>query len=388
MNDPGGRALLPAGLRDMLPPDAAFEADVCETLVAVFARCGYERVKPPLIEFEDGLASGAGAAVAGETFRLMDPVSRRMMGVRADMTTQVARIALSRLAGAPRPLRLSYAGEVLRVRGTQLRPERQFVQVGAELIGAGGAAADVEIIQVAVDALREIGVPALSVDLTIPLLVPALLDGVRLPRDRRDELRAALDRKNAAAVRACGGDAADALCRLLDGTGPSARALETLDALPLPEAAARERDRLRAIVPELARRLPDLEITVDPVENRGFEYHTGVAFTFFCRGERGEIGGGGRYDAVLDGGAAGDGEPATGFTLYVDNILRVVEAPEPASRIFVPAGDADAAARLRRDGWIAVSGLDDAADVRAEALRLGCGHVWSGGRPRPAEGGA
>ena len=122
------KALLPAGLRDILAPDAAFEAAVVERVMACFAAHGYERVKPPLIEFEDGLLAGPGAALASETFRLMDPVSQRMMGVRADMTLQVARIAASRLKNLPRPLRLSYAGQVLRVTGSQLRPERQFGQ--------------------------------------------------------------------------------------------------------------------------------------------------------------------------------------------------------------------------------------------------------------------
>ncbi len=125
------RALLPPGLGDALPPDAEFEAGVVARLLESFASHGYERVKPPLVEFEESLFAGAGAAMAGATFRLMDPVSQRMMGVRADITPQIARIAATRLAAAPRPLRLSYAGEVLCVAAGQLRVEREFVQVGA-----------------------------------------------------------------------------------------------------------------------------------------------------------------------------------------------------------------------------------------------------------------
>src|SRR5580692_12745911 len=151
------RALLPAGLRDGLPPDAAQRAAVIERLIAEFGAHGYERVEPPLVEFEDSLLpSGPGAGP--EIFRLMDPLSQRMMGVRADLTIQVARIATTRLAARPRPLRLSYAGDVLRVKGSQLRPERQFVQVGAELIGAPSVAADVEVVRLAADALAAIGV--------------------------------------------------------------------------------------------------------------------------------------------------------------------------------------------------------------------------------------
>ncbi len=374
-------ALLPAGLRDMLPPNAAFEARVCETLVATFAGYGYDRIKPPLVEFEDGLVSGAGAAVQPDTFRLMDPVSQRMMGVRADMTPQVARIALTRFADMPRPLRLSYSGEVLRVRGTQLRPERQFRQVGAELIGTENANADVEIMQMAAESLQTIGVPRLSLDLTIPPLVPALLQAHPLPVKAQAALRDALDRKDADAVQAHGGDAADTLCKLMDATGPSQSSLETLRNLQLPDAAARELDRMRDVLHALGNRLPDLETTIDPVENRGFEYHTGIAFTFFSGGERGEIGGGGRYEAFLGDDRSRRSEFATGFTLYIDNILRVLNAPEEPSRILVPANaDNGVADALRRDGWITVGDLEPVADILAEARRMGCSHVWDRGR--------
>ena len=102
-DDPPNPALLPAGLRDLLPPEAETEASAVEALMDVFAAHGYQRVKPPLLEFEDSLLAGSGAAVADQTFRLMDPDSQRMMGLRADTTPQVARIATTRLAGAPRP---------------------------------------------------------------------------------------------------------------------------------------------------------------------------------------------------------------------------------------------------------------------------------------------
>src|SRR5689334_22475767 len=165
-------ALLPTGMHDLLPPEAEIEAAVVSQLMATLASHGYERVKPPLVEFEETLLSGAGAAMATMTFRMMDPASHRMIGVRADMTPQIARIAATRLADAPRPLRLSYAGQVLRVTASEMRPERQVGEVGAELIGAAGPAADVEAIAVAGEALRAIGVPCLSVDITLPRLVP------------------------------------------------------------------------------------------------------------------------------------------------------------------------------------------------------------------------
>jgi len=117
-------ALLPAGLRDLLPPEAATEAARVEAAMAVFAAHAYQRVKPPLLEYEDGFLSGSGAAVADQSFRIMDPDSHRMMVLRADITPQIARIAATRLAALPRPLRLSSAGECVRVRGASPGADR------------------------------------------------------------------------------------------------------------------------------------------------------------------------------------------------------------------------------------------------------------------------
>src|SRR5947209_14216856 len=168
MSDTPHPALLPTGIHDLLPPEAEAEAGIVSWLMATLTAHGYERVKPPLVEFEETLFSGAGAAMATATFRMMDPASHRMIGVRADMTPQIARIAAARLGEVPRPLRLSYAGQVLRVTGSEIRPERQVGQVGAELIGPETVAADVEAISVAAEALAAIGVSHLSVDITLP----------------------------------------------------------------------------------------------------------------------------------------------------------------------------------------------------------------------------
>src|SRR5580704_17108859 len=206
MNDAPHAALLPTGLYDLLPPLAEREAEVTARLMAVLTSHGYERVKPPLVEFEETLLSGAGAAMSSESFRTMDPTSHRMVAVRADMTPQVSRIAATRLGHRPRPLRLSYAGQVLRVRGSEVRPERQFGQAGAELIGAEGPAADVEVIAVASEALAAVGAPNLSVDITMPTLVPAIAEAFDITGERAAALRAALDHKDVSTVAALPGE--------------------------------------------------------------------------------------------------------------------------------------------------------------------------------------
>jgi ATP phosphoribosyltransferase regulatory subunit len=376
-------ALLPTGLYDLLPPLAEREAEVTAQLMAVLTSHGYERVKPPLVEFEETLLAGAGAAMSGDSFRTMDPTSHRMVALRADMTPQVARIAATRLGHWPRPLRLSYAGQVLRVKGSEVRPERQFGQAGAELIGAEGPAADVEVIAIAAEALLAVCVPKLSVDLTMPTLVPAIEDAFDIPPDKRPALRVALDHKDTAAVAALAGRAGELLTQLVAASGAAAQVWPALQHLSLPERARAERDRLGAVLDGLAAAMPALMVTIDPVENRGFEYHTGISFTFFARveaqrGALGELGRGGRYHA----GEPAAPEPATGFTLYTDMILSTLPETQPRQRILVPLGvDGAQAAALREQGWITVMALARAGDWHAEATRLGCAHVLEAGKP-------
>lgn len=379
MTDFANRALLPAGFADLLPPEAGFEAATVERLMAAFSAQGYVRVKPPLVEFEESLLGGSGTAMARHSFRLMDPVSQRMLALRPDMTLQVARVAAVRLRSAPRPLRLCYAGQVVRVVGDALRSARQFGQIGCELIGSASVAADVEAVLLAASALMGIGARGLSVDLSSPMLVGAMIEAAGLGPNAIGPLRAALDRKDAAAVAALGGAAARDLGILLRDSGGSSRALAALSGVTLPPRAAIEAERLRAVVGVLRARRPDLSLTVDLVENRGFEYHTGLCFTVFARGVRGELGRGGRYMAGGDF-IAGGGEPATGFTLYTDTILQALPAEAPRRTVFVPTSAAPETGQGLRDaGWWTVAGLDPVVDDRAEARRLGCSHVWVDG---------
>jgi ATP phosphoribosyltransferase regulatory subunit len=372
-DDPPNPALLPAGLRDVLPPDAETEASAVEALMDVFAAQGYQRVKPPLLEFEDSLLAGSGAAVADQTFRLMDPDSQRMMGLRADTTPQVARIATTRLAGAPRPLRLSYAGQCLRVRGTQLAPDRQIAQAGIELIGCDSPDADAEIVLVAAEALAALGLTRVSFDLTLPMLTPTLLDEAGMTGAARSALARALDRKDAAAVARHGDSLAPVLTELLLAAGPADRALTALAGARLPNSAGGLASRLAEAVAAIRARAPHLRLTIDPVEFRGFRYETGVSVTVYAPGRHEELGRGGRY-------ICGETEPATGLTLFPDAALRAAPQREARPRVFVPLGASqEAAAALRARGFATVAALAPATDEPAEAHRLGCTHILRDG---------
>ncbi len=372
-------ALLPAGLRDLLPPDAETEALGVEALMAVFSAHGYERVKPPLLEFEDSLLSGSGSAVAEQTFRLMDPDTHRMMGLRPDMTPQVARIAATRLVNAPRPLRLSYAGACMQLHGGALSSDRQVSQAGIELIGPDSPDADAEVVAIGAEALAALGLARISFDLTMPPLAPALIAEGGIPDADRPLLLRALDRKDAAAVERHAGPLARVLTDLLMCAGPVLPALAVLRAAPLPPATRALSDRLEATAAAIAALAPALRLTLDPIEFRGWRYHTGVCVTVYAAGRHEELGRGGRY-------VGGGNEPACGLTLRTEALLRAAPPAARRRRVFVGQGaDRDAARTLRHDGHATVAALGPVDDEAAEARRLGCTHLLRGDGAVPLE---
>jgi ATP phosphoribosyltransferase regulatory subunit len=397
MTDKPSKALLPPGMNDILPPDAAFETRTVERLLAAFRASGYEQVKAPLLEFEDSLLGGAAAAMTSQTFRLMDPVSQAMLGLRADMTLQVARIATTRLANEPRPLRLSYAGQVLQVAGSQMRPERQVGQAGVELIGSESPQADAEVIVLADEALSALGIEALSVDLNLPTLAAEVFAGLGMGAADQSRARAALDHKDAGELKTLGSEPARLLAHLLKAAGPADKALRVLAWIDLPPAARAACERLAEVVRLITDAAPEIRLTIDPVENRGFEYHTGVTFVLFAKGVRGELGRGGRYlagggangtTASSAGAASASAEPATGFTLFMDTVLGALTPDPEPRRVFLPLGTpGETRRRLQAEGWITLAGLEPAGDAAAAARRLGCSHVLAGDAPRSVGGG-
>jgi len=326
-------ALLPNGLKDLLPPEAEAEALIITNLMACFSQFGFRRVKPPLVEFEESLlAPGPGKALARDTFRLMDPVSQHMMGVRADTTAQIARIAGSSLKKAARPLRLSYASDVLRVNGSQLRPERHFCQVGCELVGANSELDDIEVSLVALNALNQAGLKNLSIDLTIPSLIDTIFDSFKIEDAARNQMEALLKKRDRDGLKDTKNKASDILVALLDSSGLATEAMASLKKIKLPKEAQSDINKLSKFYDGLIEAmgvygLGDVNITIDLIERRGFEYQNGVSFTLFAPQVRGELGRGGRY-------RLGDQahEDATGFTLYMDSVRQAFEAPNNEKR--------------------------------------------------------
>lgn len=378
--------LLPVGMTDVLPPFAAQEANCVEKIVSEFQGYGYQRVSAPFLEFEETLLSTTQSDISRQTFRLIDPVSGKMMGVRADMTPQISRIATTRLKNEPRPLRLAYTGHVLRVNGAQLSPSRQVLQVGAELIGADSVKADAEIIYLAAEALTAVGVKEFSFDLNLPTLFPALCSAFSIDKEEQAVLGTALNQKDFSAaltyLNTLGKKAKSHISlfeKLFQSYGDCARVLDILKALELPSEASAERYRLVDVVSLLKTEAPDLNITIDVLENRGFEYHRGIAFSIFGKRTETELGRGGRYIAGIPGGLS---EPATGFTLFMENIMTILEKVSDEKRVFVPEDISfSEASALKREGYVVICGLRSGAED--EAKRLSCDLIYAKGKVQP-----
>lgn len=308
MTTPPG--LLPEGLRDRLPGEAGRRAATADAMLAAILAHGYDRVDPPLAEFEDGLAERLGSA-RRDLPRFVDPVSQRTLAIRSDITPQVARIVTSQLAHAARPLRLAYAGQVLKLRATQLSPARQATQIGAELIGSDSVDAAAEIVRVAVAALAAAGTENVTVDLTLPDLVETLCSATLAP-DRRARLKALLDMKDA------GGIAAEGFAHwlpLLRAMGPIDKALPALQAF---DHAGLLTTRIAGIAAIASAIGSTARVTLDPTERHGFEYQSWFGFSLFVPGHSDVIGRGGSYTIAH---AEGRAEPATGFSVYPDGLV-------------------------------------------------------------------
>ncbi len=339
--------LLPEGFHDRLPPFADAAARLERGVLDVAHAHGYEQVDPPLVEYADELARRLKAARVRDAVRFVDPVSQRGLAIRPDITAQVGRIAATRMAHHPRPVRLSYAGTVLKLRASDLRPERALRQMGVELIGLDSVAATAEVVGVAVEALAAAGVTGVSVDFTLPDLIETLAGGTMAP-ERLEALRAALDGKDAGAVAAID----RAYLPLIAAAGPFAAAIDRLRAQDASGALASRLDGLEAI----ARGMPgDVALTLDPTERHGFEYQSWVGFSLFASGARGEIGRGGSYTVLHEAGVE---ETAVGVSLFADPILDAIGGDMERRRLYVPLGTNPVrAGALRAEGWVTVAAL-------------------------------
>ena len=360
------RWLLPEAFSDVLPTEARQLEELRRHLLDLARSYGYELVQPPLVEHLDSLAIGRGSDLDLRTFKLVDQLSGRTLGLRPDMTPQVARIDAQRL-DRQGVVRLAYCGSVLHARPGNLGSTREPIQVGAEIYGHEGLEADLEVIDLMLASLRRGGVQTVRVDLCHLGLVRAMLaldarldEEVLFPFFQRKDLpglSAVLSQLPGLALEVhsallalptlYGSDPADVLSR--------ARAL-----LPKVAAVQQALDELERLVqsPLLARSV-GASLTIDLGDLRGYRYHTGITFAAYVTGRSGSIARGGRSDNI--GAGFGRGRPATGFSLELRDLAALAalaETVKPSSAVRAPWLDdpalVSAIVELRTAGEIVV----------------------------------
>jgi ATP phosphoribosyltransferase regulatory subunit len=362
--------LLPEYIEDILPAEARRIEALRRRILDLFAVHGYELVMPPLIEYLDSLLTGTGHDLDLRTFKLVDQLSGRMLGLRADITPQVARID-AHLLNRQGVTRLCYAGSVLHALPSGLSQSRQPLQIGAELYGHAGVESDIEIQTLMVRALACAGVEGVHLDLGHVAVFRAIVRRGGIGAEREAELFQALQAKDRAALRELAADvdsrsreALFLLPELYGGAEVLARARSRLPGFPEIAACL---DALEAIASRLAPQVG--ELCFDLAELRGYHYHSAVVFAAYATGRTDSVARGGRYDEV--GRAFGRARPATGFSVDLRELAGLSRGESGARCVFAPYLPDDAAlqagiGQLRQAGTTVIVDLPGAKDGGAE----------------------
>ncbi|TFW10594.1 ATP phosphoribosyltransferase regulatory subunit [Oxalobacteraceae bacterium OM1] len=350
--------LLPENIADVLPSEARKIEDLRRLLLDNFRLYGYELVMPPMLEYLESLLTGTGTDMDLRIFKLVDQLSGRTMGVRADMTTQVARID-AHLLNRKSVTRLCYAGSVLHTRPSGLHSTREPLQIGAEIYGHAGLEADAEIQELALASLALAGFSQVRLDLCHVGVLRAILAMDPQAKVREAELFSLLEAKDVPGISAITRDLAPATAQALLALprlyGDAAVIGEARSALANIPGAAAALDELDLLV-KLA---GDASVTVDLADLRGYHYHSGVMFAAYVPGLPNAVARGGRYDHV--GEAFGRARPATGFSLDLRELARLMPGAERKRAIRAPWGTDPALrakiADLRRAGEVVMQAL-------------------------------
>ena len=354
--------LLPEHIADVLPARARQVEKLRRGLLDAAESFGFELVIPPLLEHIESLLSGTGHALDLQTFKLVDQLSGRTLGVRADSTPQVARID-AHLLNRSGVARLCYCGPVLHTRATGSGASREPLQFGAEIYGHAGLEADLEILDLALESLSVVGLEGAVLDLADTRIVRALLAGVPVDAARLDAVHAALAAKDPAELASVARDfpseARRGLEALLSLYGDGAVLAEARRVLPARTAIGTALDELKQLAEHAAEARPGARIGFDLADSSGYAYYSGARFAVYAEGASDAVARGGRYDEV--GAIFGRTRPAVGFGLDVKEVAELV-APAPARSAIRAPGTGDAALRgtvrqLRAAGEVVVREL-------------------------------
>jgi ATP phosphoribosyltransferase regulatory subunit len=387
------RWLLPDGVQETLPPDALAVESLRFGILQIFHRWGYDLVMPAMIEYIDSLLTGTAHSLDTRTFALVDQLSGKQMGVRSDMTPQVARIDAHLLEDDARQQRISrlcYCGHLLHAIGDGITSNRTPLQIGAEIFGSDSISADVEVVSLMIATLHAVGLHNVSIDIGHVGIFRNLVKNTGLDSEQENQLFAMLQRKSIPDLQAylqqlqLGDQLCEQLCQLalLNGDITVIDEARKLYADAGDELLA-TLDYMHEVVRSLQQKYPDTLIHCDLSELRGYSYHTGLVFAAFLPGQGREIARGGRYDDV--GKVFGNARPATGFSADLLNLYQLGGAGgQFEAGILVPDKDDPALAELilqLRDAGERVvvdltQGKSSAADQQCNRLAMRANGAW------------
>jgi len=331
--------VLPDHIADVLPSEARHIEELRRLLLDTARSYGFELVSPPLLEHIESLLTGTGKALDLQTFKLVDQLSGRMMGLRADTTPQVARID-AHLLNRSGVTRLCYCGPVLHTRPDRPHATREPLQLGAEIFGHAGLEADLEVLQLALDCLQSAQIGDVLVDLADARIVGALLEDLPLSETTRGEVYAALASKNSSLLGELSqnfpSDIQKGLLSLIDLFGDASvlsKALKTLPAKPQIKLALEQ-------LKWLSEQLPHIKFQFDLADARGYAYYSGLRFAIYAKGASDAVIRGGRYDGVgaVFGHEISRDRPAVGFSLDLKQWVGIVPALTLKAAIRAPWG--------------------------------------------------
>lgn len=351
--------LLPENIADVLPSEARKIEELRRLMLDNFRLYGYELVMPPLLEYLESLLTGAGTDIDLRTFKLVDPISGRLLGLRPDMTTQVARID-AHLLNRASVTRLCYAGNVLHTHPSGLHATREPLQIGAEIYGHAGLEADAEIQELALSTLALAGFTQVRLDLTHVGVLRAIIEEDAAAAKDEAALYLALRAKDVSDLRALTANYApqtrDALLALTNLYGDIDVLKKAREVLPDLPGIARALAELAALA---ASAMGRAEVAIDLADLRGYQYESGAMFALYVPGLPNAVARGGRYDHV--GEAFGRARPATGFSLDLRELARLLPTAERKHSIRAPWGNApelkEKIAELRKSGEVVIQSM-------------------------------
>lgn len=365
--------LLPDGIQDVLPKDAIRLEALRRRLLDLYQSWGYELVFPPLVEYLESLLTGSSHDLELMTCKITDQLTGRLMGVRADITPQVARLDAHCLPHE-HTARYCYSGTILTTLPQGLSTSRAPIQIGAELYGCAGVAADIEIIRLMLTTLLQAGVPQIHLDLGHVAVFRELAKAAQLSVEQESQLFDIYQRKSLPELQALGSQLPQA--EWFVALGQLSGGVQVIEQAQLAFAHAPDKVKqaladIQTIVQALQGFADNVSISVDLSELRGYHYHTGLVFAAYTAHSAAEIAKGGRYDCI--GEAFGRARPATGFSADLKTLVSFVEQVAATRKIFAPAIDDNSLqimmTQLRYQGHIVIQAL---TDDRSTAQQLGC----------------